>query len=52
MLKMKNFAFAGIFVYLITGILMVGGGWSYITSISPAVSPDSTSTPNPMGTRK
>jgi hypothetical protein len=49
---MKNFAFAGIFAFLLTGIIAIGGTWSYVTNVSPAVGADSTSTPNPLGIKK
>ncbi|SFM55992.1 hypothetical protein [Methylobacterium pseudosasicola] len=49
---MNRFALIGIFAALFAGILAIGGTWSYMTSISPAVGPDTSSTPNPTAQRK
>jgi len=49
---MNRFALISIFAALFAGILAIGGTWTYITSISPAVGPDTSSTPNPTAQRK
>jgi hypothetical protein len=50
--SMNRFALISIFAALFAGILAIGGTWTYITSISPAVGPDTSSTPNPTAQRK
>lgn len=49
---MNRFALISIFAALFAGILAIGGTWSYVASISPAVGPDTSSTPNPTAQRK
>lgn len=49
---MKRLALIGIFVALLLAIVAIAATWSDVTPVSPAVAPDTSSTPNPTGARK
>ncbi|MHB2210873.1 hypothetical protein [Methylobacterium sp. CM6257] len=49
---MKRFLLVGIFVALFAAIAVIAATWSKVTPVNPAVSPDTSSTPNPTAQRK
>ncbi|GJE14025.1 MULTISPECIES: hypothetical protein [Methylobacterium] len=49
---MKRFTLIGIFAALLIAILLIASTWSKVTPINPAVSPDTSATPNPTSQRK
>ncbi|WP_167627825.1 hypothetical protein [Methylobacterium phyllostachyos] len=49
---MKRFLLVGIFAALLIAIILIAATWSKVTPVSPAVSPDTSATPNPTGARK
>lgn len=49
---MKRFTLLGIFAALLIAILLIASTWSKVTPVNPAVAPDTSATPNPMGERK
>lgn len=49
---MKRSLLVGIFAALLVAIVLIAATWSKVTPVSPAVSPDTSATPNPTAERK
>jgi hypothetical protein len=49
---MKRLVLIGIFVALLAAIVAIAATWSKVTPVNPAVSPDTSATPNPTSQRK
>jgi curli biogenesis system outer membrane secretion channel CsgG len=49
---MKRLVLVGVFVALLVAIVAIAATWSKVTPVNPAVSPDTSATPNPTSQRK
>jgi curli biogenesis system outer membrane secretion channel CsgG len=49
---MKRLVLVGIFIALLAAIVAIAATWSKVTPVNPAVSPDTSATPNPTSQRK